>query len=414
MSTAVAASPSSAQTVAAARPYNYALGYLKAFIIALVVAHHASLAYHPLAPPPPASLLAQPRWWQAFPVVDSHRAAWVNMFATFNDIFFMALMFFVSGLFVWQSLTRKGAGSYLRDRLLRLGLPFIPVAFIVAPLSYYPTYLQVTGHSGFADYVRQWISLGRWSAGPAWFLWVLLVFDLIAVLLFLAAPRWGESVGRLTAQTKYHPALFFGSLVAISAVAYALMTLAFGPFFWASWGPFTFQTCRILHYFVYFVAGIAVGAWGIDGGLLSSEGKLAARWRLWVAAAPLAFLSYLTSVAIVFSHPIPPSWRLALLSAPIMTSLVLFALSCAASSFAVMAVFVRFARSRSGLFDSLARNAFGIFLVHFVFVSWLGYALLGANLPVLAKFLLVFAGALGLSWIATALLRRIPGVARVL
>jgi hypothetical protein len=413
MSTA-AFSPSSAQPLAPARPYSYALGYLKAFVIALVVAHHASLAYHPLAPQPPASLLAQPRWWQAFPVVDSHRAAWVNMFATFNDIFFMALMFFVSGLFVWHSLTRKGTGSYLRDRLLRLGLPFIPVAFIVAPLSYYPTYLQMAHHSGFGDYVRQWISLGRWSAGPAWFLWVLLVFDLIAVLLFLAAPRWGESLGRLTAGANRRPALFFGGLVAVSFAAYALMTLAFGPFYWASWGPFTFQTNRILLYLVYFVAGIAVGAWGIERGLLSSEGKLARRWGLWVALTPFAFLSYLTSVAIVFSRPIPSSWRLALLSAPIVSSLLLFALCCAASSFALMALFVRFARARSRMLDSLARNSFGIFLIHFAIVSWLGYALLGAPLPVLIKFLLVFAGSLGLSWMATALLRRIPGVARVL
>jgi surface polysaccharide O-acyltransferase-like enzyme len=62
----------------------------------------------------------------------------------------------------------------------------------------------------------------------------------------------------------------------------------------------------------------------------------------------------------------------------------------------------------------IARNSFGIFLIHYAIVSWLGYALLGAPLPVLIKFLLVLAGSLGLSWMDTALLRRIPGVARVL
>jgi hypothetical protein len=51
---------------------------------------------------------------------------------------------------------------------------------------------------------------------------------------------------------------------------------------------------------------------------------------------------------------------------------------------------------------------------HYAIVSWLGYALLDAPLPVLIKFLLVLAGSLGLSWMAAALLRRIPGVARVL
>jgi len=36
--------------------------------------------------------------------------------------------------------------------------------------------------------------------------------------------------------------------------------------------------------------------------------------------------------------------------------------------------------------------------VHYVFVVWLQYALLGATLPAAAKGVLVFAGALLLSW----------------
>lgn len=32
--------------------YNVAIGYLRAFVTVLVVAHHAGLAYHPLAPAP--------------------------------------------------------------------------------------------------------------------------------------------------------------------------------------------------------------------------------------------------------------------------------------------------------------------------------------------------------------------------
>jgi peptidoglycan/LPS O-acetylase OafA/YrhL len=82
--------------------YNPAIGYLRAFIVALVVAHHAALAYHPYAPPPPASLLTQPRWWGAFPVVDPHKWGGSALLVGFNDQFFMSLMFFLSGLFVWR------------------------------------------------------------------------------------------------------------------------------------------------------------------------------------------------------------------------------------------------------------------------------------------------------------------------
>ena len=52
--------------------------------------------------------------------------------------------------------------------------------------------------------------------------------------------------------------------------------------------------------------------------------------------------------------------------------------------------------------------------MHYVFVTWLQFALLAAPLPVAVKGLLVFLGAVLLAWGTTALLRRIPAVARVL
>ena len=76
------------------------------------------------------------------------------------------------------------------NRLLRLGVPFVAAALILTPLSYYPTYLQIARHGGFGSFLRQWMALGTWSAGPAWFCWVLLVFDWIAASLVLH--RWSR------------------------------------------------------------------------------------------------------------------------------------------------------------------------------------------------------------------------------
>jgi surface polysaccharide O-acyltransferase-like enzyme len=91
-----------------------------------------------------------------------------------------------------------------------------------------------------------------------------------------------------------------------------------------------------------------------------------------------------------------------------------FVLSCAASSFAFLALFVRFAKSRSKIWDSLTANAYGIYLVHYAFVSWLQYSLLKTALPGIAKGSLVILGALALSWGTVAALRRILAVARVI
>lgn len=83
-------------------------------------------------------------------------------------------------------------------------------------------------------------------------------------------------------------------------------------------------------------------------------------------------------------------------------------MSCAASSFAFLALFVRFAGKRHLVFDSFSENAYGIYLVHYAFVSWLQLSLLKAHLSALSKGTLVFVGASLLSWGTVRLLRRVP------
>jgi hypothetical protein len=385
-----------------------AVSYLRAFVTLLVLAHHAALAYHSFGPPaPPASLVAQPRWWQAFPVLDSQRWSGFALFVGFNDIFFMALMFFLSGLFVWPSLKRKGSAQFVRDRSRRLGLPFVAAAVLVAPLAYYPTYLQ-TGGRGFSGFWRQWIALGSWPAGPAWFVWVLLVFDVVAAALLLLIPNWGTALGcRLSTATERRPIVFFGLLAGFSAAAYLPLAMIFNPFSWTAVGPFFFQTSRILHYFVYFLLGAGVGAYGLQRGLLAPDGKLARRWILWALGALVAFaVATGLGIAAVTSHIGSRGWEVA--------GDFGFVISCAASSFACLALFVRFARTPRSIYDSLSNNAYGMYLVHYAFVSWLQYALLKAALPAIAKFSVVFLGTVALSWITVAALRKIPAVARVI
>lgn len=391
---------------------SVALDALRAVLTLLVVAHHAALAYHPWAPAPAVSLLAEPRLWMAFPIVDGARAPGLDLFTGWNDTFFMSLLFLVAGAVAWPSLARKGAGAYFRDRLRRLGLPFLVAAGLLAPLAYFPTYLAAVrlGSPQPGSFVEQWLALGCWPAGPAWFLWVLLAFGGVSALLYRVAPGWGEALGRLTARLTRSPLLYFLALLAISAAAYLPLAAHFRPENWLDFGPFWIQISRALHYAVYFTAGAGLGACGLDRDLLDPDGKLARRWPLWAAAATLSFalaVAMLLAIVGTFEHGGP---SLALLIAGNLA----FVLCCGASSLAVLALFVHRARRMPRWLASLAANAFGIYLFHYACVSWLQLALLGAALPGLVKALLVFAGAVAASWLATALLRRIRAVAGIL
>ncbi len=219
-------------------------------------------------------------------------------------------MFFVAGLFVWESLQRKGPGYFLRDRALRLGIPFVVTAAMVAPPAYYPTFLQIRTSGVQGGFWRQWFSLGNWPTGSAWFVWVLLAFDVIATGLFLLDPKWGERIARLTSGSDRRPVSFFMFVVVVSAVVYIPLAVIFDPFRWSAWGPFTFQTSRGLHYLAYFLLGTAVGASGLDRGLLAPVGKLVRRWWLWCLAALGTFgFAVVIGIAAITLHLGSRSWE---------------------------------------------------------------------------------------------------------
>src|SRR5712691_10888948 len=74
----------------------------------------------------------------------------------------------------------------------------------------------------------------------------------------------------------------------------------------------------------------------------------------------------------------------------------------------MLAMFVRFANRRVRVFDALNDNAYGIYLVHYLFSVWLQFALLGLALIAVIKAAIVFSGTLVLSWGLVAAIRQAP------
>jgi peptidoglycan/LPS O-acetylase OafA/YrhL len=373
----------------------FQLSYLRAFVTVLVVIHHSVLAWLSMKPPRPGSShLAL--WWTGVPISDSLKWPGFDLLAAWNDIFFMALMFLISGLFVWPGLQQHHAGRYLRRRLLRLGVPFAVAAVVLAPLAYYPAYLQWGGEPRLGSYASAWSALGRWPAGPAWFLWVLLVFDCIAALSFVAIPRTVEAIATRVRALSKRPLFLFMVLAVLSWLVYAPMSMRFGPLTWWDWGPFVVQASRVLHYFVYFAMGVCLGASGLHLEIFERTGRLARQWWRWCLLA--AFMLMVTIMCVRTRNATG--------------GMIGFACSCAASSLFVTALVVRFARPWRWA-DSLSANAYGIYLVHYAFVLWIQYVALRWTLPALVKGIAVSLAAVGFSWMTVAVMRQSRLIARV-
>jgi hypothetical protein len=362
---------SGGQTVMAAERI-VPLDRVRSFITLLVVLHHSVMNY------------------TYFGNGDRMRWFGFDLVVLFNDSFFMACMFFISGLFVRDSLARRGGANFLANRAWRLGVPFLASIFVVMPIAYYPSFLRYhpvgTVDFNFFHFWYHMVTSGPWPSGPVWFLWVLLALGAIAA---------------------------FVAFLVFTIIIYLPMRLIFGDSAWLVPGhyPLPIQTSRILLYAGYFFAGVGVGAVSLKAGVLAENGLLVRRWMVWLGFA-IAF--YGAILLMVYTHhsglidfDSPPLWWHAAYG-------LAFATFSAAMTFTVPAVFLRFARSSLWLLDAMRPSAYGIYLLHFIFLIWLQYIVYDPAFPAFIKFAIVFIGTLSMSWALTVLLRKIPVVAQTI
>lgn len=379
---------------------SLALDNLRAVVILIVLAFHSVLAYVEWIPPRTSGFSDPPYGWRAFPIVDGHRWFGFDLFCAWHDVYLMSLMFLLSGLFVWPSLQRKQSFAYARDRLGRLGIPFLFGVVVLIPIAVYPTYLATTANPSVSDYAQRYLALPFWPNGQLWFLWQLLALNFVAAAVYLIAPKALPGLGRWSAALGRRPAWYFAALVAASALVYVPPAIAFTPWEWSDSGWLSVQWCRPLLYGVYFFAGIGIGTAGIDVGLVAADGALARGWKLWLAVAIVSQVVWMGVTSLTLDGPAPLVIEIA--------SDLCFVIACAGGCFFLIAASLRFGTRHSPILASLSGNAYSLYLVHYDFVIWLQYALLASTLFAVVKGVIVFAATLALSWITVLLAQRIP------
>jgi hypothetical protein len=385
--------PADVQAVPQAKARNASLDRTRTFLTLVVLLHHAVIPYTHFGHTDPKS-------WIGF-----------DMIVLATDSFFMAMFFFLSGLFVWPGLARKGPLSYLRDRLLRLGLPFAICALTIIPLAYYAISLRQNPDVSFVAFWWKTVTVGPWPSGPIWFLWVLFTFDLIACFLYWLSPRLLDPINRLSRRARERPADLFLVMLAVTAVVYVPRRIYWGPGSWFEFGPFSVQQGRFLLYATYFFFGAGIGLAKLDRGLLSADGRLAKSswgWIVW-ALVPYCLMWVLIYIKRgILGNPVRlPDWYEGAYG-------LCFATFSVAIMFVILTYFLRFKQSGWSILDPMQSDAYGMFLVHYPIVLWLQYWLFDFDIPAIVKALTAFVLTVVLSWAVTGALRKIPGATRVL
>jgi glucans biosynthesis protein C len=161
-------------------------------------------------------------------------------------------------------------------------------------------------------------------------------------------------------------------------------------------------------YAVYFLAGLVIGARGLDCGFFRSDGVLVRRWAVWLGGSFTAFLLWVIPAALIEKGG-GEAPRMLMMAREV--GVILFA---GGACFATVAFFIRFVSLRRQIFCSISENAYGIYLFHYVFVIWTQYSLLQIPMPAIIKGAIVLSVTIVLSWIAAVAVSSIPIGARLM
>lgn len=398
----------------------YFFDYLRGLMVLYVVLDHAMHAYSPHFK----------KYWY-IPDFGGHLL--FDIWHMHNDIIMMPMLFFLAGLFVFPSLRRRGVKDFLREKMVRLGLPFIIGITILVPPQTYPKYLLFKDDSiSYWNYLHQVYFFDGMTSSGFWFLYYLCLLTILLLVIAYTVPLV-LTVFKKLAQTILDKPLFGSSILfLILAVILGLSDLTWGSPWWVGFKKvFYVRAARfIMKGFLFFL-----GAGFAEAGLLENTNLLKAledKWKIWVGIALIAGAAYMSFALMNFYEPTGPYnvevrrhfflngtwfdlWPTFFRYAPaVLIKTTLMALFLVSLMWAYLTIFKRFLNKPLARWQSLAACSYGIYIIHEPMVIWIHYYFYQSDVHEIIKFVLAALVPLVLSWWAIRHVRVLPGFKKVL
>jgi len=357
---------------------------LRIFLISLVVLLHLNITYG-----------APGDWYYneseaGFPEIIPQA-----MFNITNQAFFMGMFFFISAFFTAASLKRKSTGKFLKDRLVRLGIPLIVYFFLLSSLTNYIKWRFIENNE--MPYLQFITYRSTWGFGPMWFVEALLIFTLL--YLFIRTIKFSVRLRFPGTKTIFISAIIVGILQFLIRI--------WLPVGWSQ--PFTnFQFPFFLQYIFLFIFGVIAFQ---NNWLESVSFEMGKRYFIFAQVMILIILPLLLYFGGkengIDSFVGRGTWQS--FSWAVWEQVVGFTLIIG-----LFGLFKKYFNSQGKLARGLSASAYGVYILHppiivgisAVFVSW--------NFPQLAKFIILAPVALIICFLIALLLKQIPIIKKII
>jgi len=364
------------------------IDHLKVILTVLVILHHTFITY------------GAPGGWYYFQKTTNEIVKIpMTLFVAVNQSFFMGFFFFLSAYFIPSSYDKKGQSRFIKDRLIRLGIPLVFYSFILGPFMNYLVYYFGKGHhitfmqylSGYDD----WIDFG-----VLWFAAALLLFNLLYVAWRLIAKQ---------SEVKSGPPFTFRKIMFFAAIlgfASFLVRLVF-PIGWVL-QPIGFQLAFFPQYIVLFIAGILASKYNWLEGITYQMGRKGRG-----TAAILTSVLFTMFYVLLGLFKYPSSWFGGGFHLPAFLYAMWEQLTGLAIITALIGIGKQGLNNDSPLWRKLSRSTFAVYIFHPVVVIGVAIAVSGFNIEPAIKLLFVAPSVVMLAFLLGRLIVSIPGVNKI-
>ncbi|MDL4839894.1 acyltransferase family protein [Aquibacillus rhizosphaerae] len=354
----------------------YFLDTLRTFVITLVVFYHVNMHYVNL--------------FQDMPFVknmvpDAFSSIILFLILAVNGQLMNAIMFFIAGYFALGPLIKKGATPFLKDKIVRLGIPYLVGLILLSPIASYIAARSWGNDEGFFKYwIFEFYKSQNISQFHLWFIGVLLLFFILLSLVYVICSVRVKSAGITKGQLTFRSIVLF---IAVTTGFYFVVNQFINEASFTNLYIINFQGVMLLVYAAYFLLGIHA--------YQKDWFKTGYRPRIipWFVTYVISIIIYIAFV--VYESTVPDIANFSVVNLLLVLS---FNISIFSAVFVLLALFQRFADKSTPFTKRISISRYSIYIFHYVVVYALIYATNHISLPVFAEYGLVLALSILLSW----------------
>lgn len=364
---------------------------IRIFLTMLVIAHHMMVIY------------AHSGGWIYYnSSQDDVTSALGGWFCAVNQSYFMGLFLFVAAYFVPGAYDRKGSSKFIKDRLIRLGIPLVVYSWLLRPLFLY-YFMNISIRSFWRWFTGEYFRIyGLIGGGPLWFIETLLLFSLIYALYRLLR----RSASTQTSQEGQFPSNLKIVVFALSLGIAIFLVRLVSPIN-DTYTPLNLQFANFAQYITLFILGLVAYQRNWLTAIPHSTG------RRWLGIAVLIILIYgplaILAGAAENEELFLGGWHWQSLIFSIWDAFL-----CISMCIGLLSLFYYRLNQQSTTAHELSRSAYTAYLIHEPVITYLAMVTASIHLHPLLKFVVTTILFIPVCFGLGSLIRRIPYLDRVL